>query len=99
MAIKVTMIGAGSITFTRTLMHDILGVPELQDTTFALTDINPRSLDLITQLAERDIKANKLPARVVATLNRRKAIADADFVFNIARIGGLAGFKSDIDIR
>lgn len=98
MAVKIAMIGAGSIGFTRTLLHDVLAVPELRDTTFAFTDINPRNLDMMTRLAERDIKANKLPARIVATANRRKAVADADFVFNITRIGGLEGFKSDIEI-
>jgi len=40
MPIKVAFIGAGSITFTRKLMNDILAVPELQDTVFAFTDIN-----------------------------------------------------------
>ena len=40
MAIKIAMIGAGSIGFTRRLMHDILTVSELQDTIFALMDIS-----------------------------------------------------------
>ncbi len=32
MPIKIAMIGAGSIGFTRKWMHDILAVPELADT-------------------------------------------------------------------
>ena len=36
MAIKIAMIGAGSVDFTRHLMYDILSVPELADTHFAL---------------------------------------------------------------
>ncbi len=98
MGIKIAMIGAGSIYFTRTLMHDVLQVPELQDTTFALTDINPRALDMMVQLSERDLRANKLPARITATRNRRQAIAGADFVISMVRIGGLEGFQTDIDI-
>ena len=43
MAIKIAMIGAGSIGFTRRLMHDIVAVPELADTTFAFTDISSRN--------------------------------------------------------
>ena len=39
MPIKVAMIGAGSVGFTRGLMKDILGVPELADTEFAFTDL------------------------------------------------------------
>lgn len=98
MAIKIAMIGAGSIGFTRTLMHDVLGVPELQDTTFAFTDISARNLAMMTQLARKDIAHNKLPAKIEPTGDRRRAIAGADFVVSMVRVGGLEGFKSDIDI-
>lgn len=63
MAIKIAMIGAGSIGFTRRLMRDILAVPELADTHFALTDISERNLSMVAQLCQRDIKANALPPR------------------------------------
>ena len=68
MPLKIAMIGAGSIGFTRRLMADPLTVPEFADTTFAFTDINERNLDMVTQLAERDIKANKLPAQVESVM-------------------------------
>ena len=98
MALKIAIIGAGSIQFTRTLMRDTLGVPEFRDAVFALHDCNASNLDMITQLARRDIKANKLPAKVVPTLNRRKALEGAEFVLNTTRIGGLEAFRTDIDI-
>lgn len=98
MPIRVAMIGAGSIGFTRRLMRDILGVAELADTTFAFTDINPRNLDMVTQLCRRDIEAAKLPARVEATTDRRRAVAEADYVICMIRQGGLEAFATDIDI-
>ncbi len=98
MAIKIAMVGAGSIGFTRKLMHDILAVPELADTTFAFTDISQHNLDMVAQLCERDIKANKLPAQVIATTDRRTAIAESDYVISTIRQGGLAAFQLDIDI-
>lgn len=98
MPVKIAVIGAGSIGFTRGLMKDILSVPELRDAEFRFTDINAQNLDMITQLARRDIKANKLPARIIPTTDRRKAIAGAEFVINTTRIGGLDAFKLDIDI-
>ncbi len=98
MAIKIAVIGAGSIGFTRGLMKDILGVPEFRDAEFRFMDINARNLDMIAQLARRDIKANKLPAKIVTTTDRRKAIAGAEFVVNTTRIGGLDAFKLDVDI-
>jgi alpha-galactosidase len=98
MSIKVAMIGAGSIGFTRRLMHDLLAVPELADTTFAFMDISERNLGMVTELCRRDIEANKLPAQVQPTLSQRKAIADADYVICMIRQGGLEAFELDIDI-
>ncbi len=98
MAIKIAIIGAGSLGFTRCLAHDILSVPELRDTTFALHDIDARNLDMIYRILKRDVEANKLPAKIVATLDRREALTDADYVINTARVGGLEAFKLDVDI-
>ena len=67
MPIKIAMIGAGSIGFTRKLMHDILAVPELADTHFAFMDINAGNLEMVMQLAQRDIDANGLPATISPT--------------------------------
>lgn len=98
MSIRVAMIGAGSIGFTRRLMQDILAVPELADTTFAFTDISQQNLDMVKQLCERDIAANKLPAKIEATTDRRAAITGADYVICMIRQGGLEAFQSDIDV-
>jgi alpha-galactosidase len=98
MPLKIAMIGAGSIGFTRRLMADLLTVPEFADTTFAFTDLNEHNLDMVTQLARRDIAGNGLPAKVEATTDRRAAIADADYVLCMIRQGGLEAFQTDIDI-
>jgi alpha-galactosidase len=92
------MIGAGSIGFTRRLMQDVLTVPELADTHFALTDLSQHNLDMVAQLCRRDIAGNNLPATVDATTDRRAAIADADYVICMIRQGGLEAFQTDIDI-
>ena len=98
MAIKIAFIGAGSIGFTRKLVRDILAVPELDDTQFAFTDINSRNLSMVAQLCSKDIAANDLSATVTETTDRRAAVADANYVVNVARIGGLEAFQQDIDI-
>src|SRR5437763_1583326 len=98
MPLKIAMIGAGSIGFTRRLMRDILAVPELSDTVFAFTDISQRNLDMVRQLCRRDIEHNKLPATIESTLDRRHAFGDADYVICTIRQGGLEAFQTDIDI-
>ncbi len=98
MPIKVAFIGAGSVGFTRRLTQDVLTVPELRETVFSFTDINRRNLDMVTRLCRKDIESNRLPARVLATTDRRRALEGADYVFNTTRIGGLEAFRLDVEI-
>jgi alpha-galactosidase len=98
MPLKITMIGAGSIGFTRRLMADLLTVPEFAETTFAFTDLSQKNLDMVAQLARRDIEGNGLPATVEATTDRRAALANADYVICMIRQGGLEAFATDIDL-
>jgi len=95
---KVAVIGAGSVGFTRKLVRDMLKVPELQDTEFALHDINADNLDMVAQILRRDIEANRLPARVTTSAERRRALAGARYVISCVRIGGLRAFAGDIEI-
>ena len=95
---KIAMIGAGSIGFTRRLVRDILSVPELGDTIFALSDLSEQNLEMVAELCRRDIAANNLPAQLIATTDRREAITDADYIISTIRQGGLAAFQTDIDI-
>jgi alpha-galactosidase len=87
MSLKIAMIGAGSIGFTRRLMHDLLAVPEFADSTFALMDIDPMNLDMVTQVCRRDVQADQLPARIISTLDRREAVKDANYVICTIRQG------------
>jgi alpha-galactosidase len=98
MPIKIAMIGAGSIGFTRRLMRDVLAVPEFRDTVFAMEDIDQRNLDMVVKLCQWDIDANNLPARIIATLDQQEAIRDADYVISTIRQGRLEAFQLDIDI-
>jgi len=98
MSIKIAMIGAGSIGFTRRLMRDILTVPELRDTHFAFTDISQANLDMVTQLCQRDLQSSGVTARIDSTLDRRAAFADSDYIICMIRQGGLEAFQTDIDI-
>ena len=97
-SIKIAIIGAGSVGFTRTLVRDILCVPELRDIEFALTDLNKHNLDMIREILDRLVAVNRYPTRITATTDRRKALAGARYVINCVRVGGLEAFADDIRI-
>ncbi|QGH35814.1 alpha-galactosidase [Gracilibacillus salitolerans] len=98
MSFKIAFIGAGSIGFTRGLLRDILSVPEFRGIEVAFTDINEKNLDMVTQLCQRDIHENGLDMTIDATTDRRAALTDAKYIFNVVRIGGLEAFKHDVEI-
>jgi alpha-galactosidase len=98
MSFKIAFIGAGSIGFTRELLKDLLSVKEFSDIEIALTDINQRNLDMVTKLCQRDMDSNGLDIKIYSTLDRREAVKDAKYVFNVVRVGGLDAFRMDIDI-
>ena len=99
MSFKIAFIGAGSIGFTRKLLGDLLTVPEFDSLEVALCDISEPNLDMIRQLAERDIRANGLDrVKLSATTDRREAIAGARYVFCTVRVGGIEAFATDIDV-
>ena len=95
---RIAVIGAGSVVFTRHVLRDVLAVPELAYSHFALHDINPRNLEMAEQLAVKDIRGNGLPATLSCHEDRLEALRDADYVLNLTRIGGLEAFASDIEI-
>lgn len=98
MTFKVTFIGAGSIGFTRGLLRDLLSVPEFKDIDISFTDISEENLAMVTKLCQRDIDENGLSINIHSTLDRREALEEARYVFNVVRIGGLSAFEKDIEI-
>jgi alpha-galactosidase len=83
--VKVALIGAGSTVFARTLIGDLLSFPELADgLTIALMDIDADRLDA----SERIASMLAPDVNVEATLDRRTALADADYVLTMFQVGG-----------
>ena len=98
MSFKIAIIGAGSVGFTKTLISDILKVPEFGGVEIALTDINAHNLEMIEEIISEIVRVNKLPARVTATTNRREALTGARYIMSCVRVGGLEAFATDISI-
>ncbi len=72
---KIAMIGAGSIVFCKTLMMDIMATEALRNSTIVLMNRTNRNgkLDKIEEFAQKVVKENNLPTRIIATLDRREA--------------------------
>ena len=96
--IRVAMIGAGSVGFTRRLLMDILAVPEFADTEFRLMDISDENMEMAANLCRKMIEDNNLPAKVIGTTDRKEALRGADYVISTVRVGGLEAFAHDIEI-
>ncbi len=95
---RIAFIGAGSITFTRTLVRDLLSFPALQDATFALMDIDDDRLAKSEAMARRLVEENGLEATIEATTDRREALAGADYVICAIHVGGEEPFRNEIEI-
>ncbi|MEA2135610.1 MAG: alpha-galactosidase [Solirubrobacteraceae bacterium] len=86
---KIAFIGAGSAQFTRTLVGDILSVPALADTaTLALMDVDAERLRTAETIARNLAARLGAGASIEATLDRRAALAGADYVVTSFQVGG-----------
>ena len=90
---KIAFIGAGSTVFTRNLVGDLLSMPELRDSTFALMDIDAERLRA-SERVTRGLGAE----RVEATLDRREALAGAHYVVTSFQVGGIDATRTDFDV-
>jgi alpha-galactosidase len=95
---KITLIGAGSLVFTRNLCNDILLAPSLQDSTITLMDIDTERLEQSRQIVQSVVDRRRLAAKIEATTDRKTAIRDADYVITTFQQGGLEAYKFDIEI-
>lgn len=97
---KIAMIGAGSVVFCKTLMMDIMATEALQDSTIVLMNRTNRNgkLDKIEEFARKVVKENSLATKIIATLDRKEALKDADYVINIIQVGGVDAFQKDYEI-
>jgi alpha-galactosidase len=95
---KITLIGAGSFGFTRGLVRDILTFPALEGSTISLMDVDPERLEFAKEAVTRIVKAGSYPAKVEATLDRRKALEGADAVLCTILASPLDVWRKDIEI-
>jgi alpha-galactosidase len=96
--IKVAMIGAGSVVFSRNLTGDILSIPEFRDATLSYMDIDADRLEVGVNLCRKVARALGASPKIEGTRDRRQALKGADFVINMVQIGGFDSTLVDFEI-
>jgi alpha-galactosidase len=96
----VTIIGAGSVVFTRNLVEGLFRWPEFQDAgiTIRLMDINAGRLGTAQGIASQIVQKLGVKANVEAYDDRAAALRGAHYVFNTVQIGGFDDTQTDFDI-
>lgn len=95
---RVTLVGAGSVVFTRQLLHDILRVPGLGEVEIALHDIDMERLETARLAAEQIRDRCGASGTVTATTERVRALEGADFVINMVQVGGVDATRTDFAV-
>lgn len=85
---KIAFIGAGSTVFAKNLMSDILSIPELQDVTIALFDIDAQRLALSARVGEKIAATLGIRPTFDITQDRERALDGADYAINMIQVGG-----------
>lgn len=96
--IKVAIIGAGSVVFTKNLTGDILSYPEFKNAHFTYMDIDEDRLNVGVGLCKKLAKGLGANPTIEGTLDRKKALAGADFVITTVQVGGFDSTLVDFDI-
>ncbi len=85
-AIKIVLIGAGSLTFGMGTVGSILESKILKGSTVCLHDINKVNLKLVHQACEDAVIKRNLDFTIVSTANRQEALKNASFIINAIEI-------------
>jgi alpha-galactosidase len=96
---KVTIIGAGSVEFTRNILADLCSYEELHGTLHvALHDIDAERLTTSEGAARRLIEQTGAGYEVNAYPERRAAFDGADYLINEIQVGGYAATLADFEV-
>src|SRR5919198_5104791 len=94
----IAFLGAGSVVFTRELLADILGFPELANAGIVLHDIDVERLETAEAIAGRTADQLGVAPRIRTSTDRRAALDGADYVINTIQVGMHAATVRDFEV-
>lgn len=95
---RIAFVGAGSVVFTRQLLHDLFRVPELAGLDIALHDIDAERLDTAERAARQIDARTGAGTSIGAHAELDAALDGADFVVNMIAVGGHRATETDFAI-
>lgn len=95
---KISIIGAGSIVFTRKLLVDLFSFEEFKEAEIALIDIDPERLEISYRMAIEILTELNLKPKIKKFIKMEDALENSDYVINTVQIGGDEATKIDFDI-
>jgi alpha-galactosidase len=97
--IKIAIIGAGSVEFTRNILTDLCSSEELRGSIHvALHDIDPERLAYAERAALQVVERLDAGQRVTAHADRKEAFDGAAYLINEIQVGGYRATVTDFDI-
>jgi alpha-galactosidase len=97
--LRIVIIGAGSVEFTRNIVADLCSYGELQGSvTLSLHDIDEERLAYSTRAADSIVRRTGAGYAVESHLGRRAALEGADYAINEIQVGGYRATVTDFEI-
>jgi alpha-galactosidase len=95
---RIVLVGAGSVEFTRNLLGDFLSFDALRGAQLVLHDIDADRLATAERMARWTADALGATPSIEAHLDRRTALAGADYVIDTIQVGGARATQVDFEV-
>jgi alpha-galactosidase len=95
---KITLVGAGGLSFGPTMVNDVIHTPELAGARLVLHDIDPARLARAHRFAARLNAANGSPIVLEQETDADRAFEGADFCISSAEHGRFRYWRQDYEI-
>ena len=95
---RIVIVGGGSYHWAPRLLCDFANTRSLENADVVLHDLDAERLQLMEELGGEIARRRGIGLTATAALDRKRALAGADFVITCFSVGGFDSMQHDIDI-
>jgi len=95
---KITLVGAGGLSFGPTMVNDVIHTPELSGSRLVLHDVSERRLLRAYRFAAKLNAGNGAPVIIDYTTDPREAFDGADYCLSSAEFGRFKYWRQDYEV-